>query len=299
MGLHRLLRNLRTFGPAGLPVGRAADRRDGEYASSASPVIVGGCGRSGTTLLRVMLDSHRNLCCGPESELLLPHKIRPHVLAERFDMPPRKLASLVSSSRSRGQFIERFFAEYAAAQCKPRWAEKTPANILHLDYLFEAFPSAKVVHMIRDGRDVACSLRTHPRHKVVNGQLVPRNTWNPLDECIGKWVDAVRAGQAYRGDERYMEMRYEELVAEPRSTLERLMQFLGEPWDEAMLQYDKVESTSRDVTKFPQNPEARRKVETRSVQRWRSDLSEADVAMFKAIGGELLVELCYERSMDW
>ena len=59
-----------------IPLPRAVDDRDSAYVSSRNHIVLGGCGRSGTTLARVILDSHPNICCGPESKIFLPRRIK-------------------------------------------------------------------------------------------------------------------------------------------------------------------------------------------------------------------------------
>jgi protein-tyrosine sulfotransferase len=269
------------------------------YMSAASPVIVGGCGRSGTTLLRVILDSHANICCGPESSLFLPLWPSARKLASRFEMPEREVAELMDACASQAEFVDRFFARYSERRQKPRWAEKTPRNILHLDYLFDHFPNARFVHMIRDGRDTICSLRTHPRHKVVDGQLVELNTRHPLGPCLDRWISNVSAGLKYRRDPRYIEIRYEKLVAEPRETLVRLFEFIGEPYDERVLEYHLLQGQSRDARHFPQNPEATQAMYTKAVARWRRDLSPEEILLVKREAGPLLRELGYAADDNW
>jgi hypothetical protein len=273
-------------------------RRSG-YTSTASPIIVGGCGRSGTTLMRVILDTHPRICCGPESHLFLPHLPASAKLARRFGLSEGNVAALVATSASQAEFIDRFFAHYAETREKPRWAEKTPRNVLHLDYLFEHFPNARFVHMVRDGRDTVCSLRTHPRHKVVDGQLVELNTRHPIRPCVDRWVTDVRAGLAFRGDPRYIEVRYEALVQQPRETLLRVFEFLGETFDERVLDYQREKSLSRDSVHFPQNPEATQAMYTRAVARWRRDLTEDEIALVKREAGPLLIELGYAADDRW
>ncbi len=270
-----------------------ADRLTGEYVSNANPVIIGGCGRSGTTLLRVMLDSHRNVCCGPESELFLPKLIRPQRLARYFDVPPAEFERLYRGVASRGEFIDLFFASYCHRTDKRRWGEKTPRNVTRLQYIFTLFPRARFINVIRDGRDVVCSLRTHPRYKVIDGRLVPANTRKPLEECITRWVHDVEASRPFWTDPRYMEVRYEDLVDDPGATLRRLLRFIDEPWDERMLRYHEVDSNSRDVTKFPQNPEATRPLTPDSIGRWQWELSAKELATFRRLAGSLLAELGY------
>lgn len=280
--------------------GVGAERwRQGPYTSMARAVIVGGCGRSGTTLMRVILDTHPNICCGPESQLFLPQRPSVPKQAKRFGLPEAEVRGLARRSRSQAEFVDEFFKRYCAKTGKARWAEKTPRNVHHLNFILEHFPEARFIHMIRDGRDTVCSLRTHPRHKVVNGELVKLNTWHPLEECIQRWVEDVTAGLHYRRDPRYLEVRYEELIAEPRQTLKRVFAFLEEEFDERVLTYHQVQSQSRDVVNFPQNPEATTAMYSSAISRWQRDLSPDEVLLFKRMTGPLLVETGYVRDTTW
>lgn len=279
--------------------GGNANFLDGNYVSDEACIVIGGSGRSGTTLLRVMLDSHRDICCGPESWLFIPNEIDTRTLARNFDIDHGKVEDMYQRACSRAEFIEHFFSEYCHVMGKRRWAEKTPRNIEQLGFIFRAFPRSRFVHIIRDGRDVACSLRTHPRFSLRDGKLIPTNTWKPLEKCIDRWTTAIRSSRDYRSDPRYLEIRYEDLVREPRSTLEKLLLPLGEPWDDRVLRYYETRSASRDVARFPQNPEATAPIKRDSIGRWKHDFSETDKAAFKQMAGELLIYLGYESSNDW
>ena len=276
--------------------------REKPYLSAAAPILIGGCGRSGTTLLRVILDSHPNLCCGPESNLFLvdkTHRLSLERIAFKFDLSVARVVEMEQASTSLAEFIDRFFAAYAAARGKPRWAEKTPKNVTALDFIIAHYPSAQFLHVIRDGRDVACSLRTHPRHKVVNDQLVPLNTRNPWQPGVLRWVEDVRAGLAYRSDPRYREIRYEDLVIKPEPTLRALFEFIGEPWHGSVLNFHAEHGSSRDVRRFPQNPEAIRPIYSDAVGRWRTEMTSSETEFFKVHGGPLLIELGYEADNSW
>lgn len=269
------------------------------YSSPARAVVVGGCGRSGTTLMRVILDTHPNLCCGPESELFLPRWPSSARLATRFGLDEPEVRTSLVQSRAQAEFIDRFFARYCRLRGRTRWAEKTPRNVLHLSYIFDRFPQARFIHMVRDGRDTVCSLRTHPRFKLVDGRLVPRNTRRPLERCIRRWVTEVRAGLEFRHDPRYLEVRYEDLVQRPRETLETVFAFLDEPFDERVLSFHQASGSSRDVQNFPQNWEATQPLYTRALSRWQTDLSREEIDTFKRMAGPLLVELGYVSDERW
>ena len=291
-------RFLRDFAAA-MGLGHTADSFAAAGSHSFSPIVLGGCGRSGTTVLRVMLDSHRRLCCGPESSLFRRRAVDPDWLADRFGFDRGEVRALRDAAPSRAAFIEAFADLCMRKAGKARWAEKTPRNIARIADIFRIFPAARFVHVLRDGRDVACSLRTHPRHKVVDGKLVPLDTWKPIAGCARRWVRDIEGSRRWWGDPRFHTVRYEDLVLDPRPVLERLMGFLGEDWDEAMLAHASVESPFRDATRFAQNPEALVAVNTASIGRWERDLDERDRRIFKRIAGPLLVELGYASDNRW
>jgi len=271
----------------------------GDHVSGEAPIIIGGCGRSGTTLMRVILDSHSQIACGPESNIFpSPHRLNPgspgaEKLGRKFDFSPEEMSHLLRTSSTRAEFAERFFDAYRQKAGKPLWADKTPRNIQVMPYILEHFPRARFVHVIRDGRDVVCSLRTHPRHRVIDGRIVKLDTWNPLEDCVQRWVTDVGDGLAYRGDPRYYELKYEDLVMHTEETLRRLLDFLELPWEPQVMSFHQVQSTSRDPVKFAQNPEATRPLQSSSIGRWKRDLSEADLARLLRACGPLLRQLGY------
>ncbi len=295
MGAPRFLRDL----AAVIGVGHSADSFAAASSASFAPIVLGGCGRSGTTLLRMMLDSHRRICCGPESSLFRRRAIDPDWLADRFGLDRGEVRAIRDAARSRPDFIEGFAGLCMRKAGKARWAEKTPRNISRIGEVFRSFPSARFVHMLRDGRDVACSLRTHPRHKVVDGKLVPTGTWKPIAGCARRWVRDLEGSRRWWGDARFHTLRYEDLALDPRPVLERLMAFIGEDWDEGMLAHAAADSPFRDATRFAQSPEALGAVSTASIGRWQRDLDSRDRHIFKRIAGPLLIELGYAKGDDW
>lgn len=283
---------------AALGIGRRADRFSGPRPGFA-PIVLGGCGRSGTTLLRVMLDSHPRICCGPESSVFRRRALDPDALADRFGLARGEVRAIDDAAPSRPAFIEAFAELCLKNAGKARWAEKTPRNISRIGAIFRFSPEARFVHVLRDGRDVASSLRTHPRHEVVDSRLVPLDTWKPLAACARRWRDDIESSRPHWNDPRFHTLRYEDLVRDPESVLRRLMTFLGEPWDDAMLAHAVADSPSRDVTRFAQNPEAIGAVNASSIGRWQRDLDARDRRIFKRIAGELLIEFGYAQDDAW
>ncbi len=190
------------------------------------PIFVVGCQRSGTTLLRLILDSHPNISCGPETRFLAD--------LEHLTGPSWERLSQYGFTRQywHGQVAAMFDAiksDYARRHGKPRWADKTPLYALSLGFIGQLFPTCQVIHLIRDGRDVVAS---------------HRDRWGYLSalKAVSKWpryVRAARAAGAAMAPGRYLEVRYEGLVSEPEKTLRELLTFLDEPWDPGVLEHDR------------------------------------------------------------
>jgi hypothetical protein len=189
------------------------------------PIFIVGCQRSGTTLLRLMLDSHPDISCGPETRFLSD-------LAKITTLHWTRMSNFGFDKdywhRSIAQFFETIQRDYAASRGKTRWADKTPRYALTLGFLDQLFPSCQVVHVIRDGRDVVAS----HRHRFGYRSAVK------AAEKWPRYIRAAREAGARLGPERYREVRYEALVADPKGTMQELLDFLGEPWDDAVLHHD-------------------------------------------------------------
>lgn len=264
-------------------------QRASRFVSQQSPVILGGCQRSGTTLLRVMLDSHPNIACGPECSLLTGGYL-PEKLARRFDISAADISSLRRQAQDHAHFVELFLADYAQRRGKQRWGEKTPQNIRHVAWIFAHWPNAKFIHVLRDGRDAICSIRTHPRFRIIDGEKIPTGILRPLEPCIRGWLRDTGAGLAWRGQPNYLEVRYEDLVNAPDATLKKICAFIGEDYSPALLRYHEQE---RDVTNFIANVAATKPVKTNAVGRWRSDLKPDELQLFQTLAGTRMAELGY------
>jgi hypothetical protein len=160
------------------------------------------------------------------------------------------------------------------------------------------FPDSPLVHVIRDGRDVVCSLLTM--------DWIDPKTRKPLDytrdarKAAEYWVRAVRAGRTAAQKpglaRRYMELRYEQIVTNPRPTLEQLFAFIDEPWDPAVLQFH---TQNRNLAGESSAEQVSRELYTSAVARWQRDLKPAHKSEIKEVAGDLLVELGYARDNDW
>lgn len=280
--------------------------RTARYRSRERHIVLGGAPRSGTTLLRKLLDRHPDICSGAETKLFVPAAFNLAWLAQAYAIPRTELEAMRRTAPSQAAFIDAFASRVLAASGKRRWAEKTPQNIRHLDWISEHFPSASVIHIIRDGRDVICSMRQHPDWRWVDGAwqkvLVPR----PLSWYAQRWLDDTTAGLARRGDAGYVEVRYEDLVADPVAALRGLCEAIGVAADDDWLR--QVSADDDDVGRagsgaegsgveaggVPGQPDYEGAVSDVSVGRWRTELSLDDQRDVERLCGSRLRELGYE-----
>jgi len=220
-----------------------------------APIFLLGCQRSGTTMLRLVLDSHSRISCGPETRFLTDMERivgRDWERLARFGFPREDWLRRIR------EFFGGIHADYAAGRGKARWADKTPLYALVIPFVIEVFPDAQIVHVIRDGRDVVVSHRKRFGY------------WSAV-KCVVKWPRYIRvaraAGRALPPG-RYHELRYEDAVREPEKTLRALFEFLDEPWEPGVLDYGDKE---HDVAeKYTVEAEKRRAAARTDAQIYRS-----------------------------
>jgi hypothetical protein len=272
-------------------------------------VFVVGCGRSGTTLLRLMLDAHPDLAIPPESHFLsrfgraldryeVPgggadrERLAADVLRTRtfaaWGVPEGDVLARVralSEPASFADVIDAVYTAYAEPRGASRWGDKTPRYVLDIPLFDRLFPGSRFVHIVRDGRDVAMSLRS-----------VRFGPNDPMS-AAGFWARRVRAGRrdgGALGGGRYHEVRYEALVADPDRELRAICDTIDLPWDAAMLEYlRRVDEALPDDRRSQHRHEDR--PPTAGLRDGRTEMPAADVAAFEAVAGDLLDELGYGR----
>lgn len=268
-------------------------------------MILLGVRRSGTTLLRVMLDRNPALAV-PDESYFVPQLARRHrgpVDPDAFVDDLRRLPTLLEwgvspdavAERLRpgltsGEAIAAVFETYAADRGKPRWGDKTPLYMQYLPLLERLFPDARYVHLLRDGRDAALSFLAVPAGIMTESWGYPRDAAG----FACQWATEVRAAHALSsrvGPSRYHELRYESLVTDPAAELRRVCGFAALDYDDDMLGYVGHTDSARKEhqRRLDEPPRA-------GVRDWRSEMSPADVAAFEAVAGDLLDELGYDVS---
>lgn len=216
------------------------------------PVFILGVPRSGTTLLRTLLDSHSQIACGPETPWLGGHQPRSVMrLWQALRDEPWGYCASYGMDRAvvdvaAGKFVAHLMQEYARSKGKARWAEKTPDNALYVDFLLALFPDARSIHLMRNGLDVAVSTSVVEEHRkgissflerfLGLGPGVPPVENNPFNALL-KWSHWDRLIERSLRRREHLDVNYERLVADPEGTLREVLGFIGEPFEPAMLDY--------------------------------------------------------------
>lgn len=277
--------------------------RVGESAHAVAPFFVVGSERSGTTMLRLMLNRHSRLCVPPESHFVTrlhdrfgtapPAAVFLEALAadDRFrewQLPLAAVALADDGPPSWARLFDAVFRAYAAARGKPRWGDKTPIYVTRVDTLRAIFgPRLKVVQIVRDGRDVVASMRGM--------------RWNrgSVWENARTWradVEKARADGRAAGPGVYHEVVYERLIDEPEATLRAVCAHLGEAYEPGMLAFYEDAASAIPAHRQRWHANTARPANDSAVGRWRQDLSPAEVALVEWAAGDLLHALGYPPS---
>jgi hypothetical protein len=273
------------------------------------PVFVGGCPRSGTTLLRTMLNSHPHLAVPHETRFLILAWRRRNLFGDltraenrryvarwildqpkgkisRIGIPPDELIeAFAAAPPTLGSLMAACFSKYAERDGKTRWGDKRPSYSQNLDALFAMFPDARFVNVVRDPRACAASMRRAWTHF---GRLASAvEVWERTDRTVQR---ALRKGPS----DRITEVRYEDLVADPQAALERLCGFLA--LDPAGIPDMLAYHTGGDLPTGPMHENAGKPVSTASLQRWTDDLDAPEIAFVEKVLADRLLHHRYEPS---
>jgi hypothetical protein len=260
-----------------------------------APFFLVGAGRSGTTLLRLILAGHSGIEIPPETWFILPlvqkfplrQELTPaevravvDIAVEDYRWPDMGIAAddfrqraLALAAPGLADIINLVYRHHLALTGKRRLGDKTPPYIEIVRELAILYPGAKFIHLVRDGRDVATSYI--------------ELKWHGGCRCYERnfdWTRALRFREAYRHselDRQILDVRYEQLVSEPEPTVRRICAFLGEAFQPGMLEWtertDRVPARERSI-----HPKLGRPLSQEAIGTWRSKLSAFECFIMEA-----------------
>lgn len=275
---------------------------------SRAPVFVVGCPRSGTTLLYHMLisaggfvnyrsESHVFNVLAPKYGSLDDRSSRQRFMQEwvrtgyfaRSGLKKELITRrVVEHARNWGDFLRLVMESMAARQEVDRWAECTPHHVLHLEEIAATIPDAVVIHMVRDGRDVALSMDRLAWIRPLPGDRSPTVMaagayWN--------WMLGAGRTALARSSVPSVEVRFEDLVLQPRKVLSGLGEFLDQELDYDRIQENAIGSVARPNSSFSQPEE--KVADFNPVGRWRESMTPEVREAFDEKFGARLEELGY------
>ena len=236
------------------------------------PIFIIGAMGSGSTLLRLILDSHPNIAIPRETGFMraynahqfIPYKWSGRNWAKRMGWTRKELDEELA------RFYDRIFMRNVERQGKQRWGDKTPYHTWHVDDMARLFPDAVFVGIVR-----------HP------GGCVGSN--------MNRWGHGVKqasyhysrynreiARQAARLGDRFAIVRYEDLVLQPEPLLRELLEWLGEPWSDDVLAHHTVQGARGGRVKVEGRSRVDEPIDTSRIAKWTTRMSEGQRATLQA-----------------
>lgn len=299
------------------------------------PIFIVGPGRSGTTLLRSLLSAHSRIAVTPETKFMARAEEwgLKHGAPDDFDafwshyttwLRFRDLG--VESERCR-ELVEMqgdysFAAVFRAVLCaygekvgKPRIGEKTPTHVRYLPYLLEWFPDARILVTQRDPRAVVASqLKTYwvsrkLQSRSVRDGMLTENRKQQIGHWARAWVaDFEVSLKPWRGDARFYTVNYERLVSNVEEEVRAIFAFLNEPFEPTVLTERNEETVPLPVTEGTDQDMAQWRrdhhlksmgdVSSDSLEKWKGELSRAEIAMIEGCCAEAMSTLGYAPSLS-
>lgn len=244
------------------PVYRFLGKRKESKHFSGDPIVIIAAPRSGTTLLLSILDAYPSIFSIPEQTYGLARwrEVKGKIIPDRLDR------------------IYREMLRHNIPETANRWCEKTPRHIKHIDNILKYMPEVKVIHIVRDGRDVVTS--RHPKHR-------PDDYW----VSVKRWTIDVAKGLEFMDHSQVLTVRYEDLIYKFEEEIQKISNHLNEDFVPSKAEWTKL--TSLKKSKHWKKPV--QNLYTKSIGRWKKPEHQKRVAEFmsnpKAV--ELMKKLKY------
>ena len=276
------------------------------------PIFIVGAPRSGTTLLQFRLRNHPRISLPTgESHFFIPlyrnqnnfgdlsqlENIR-SVLSAMYTQSPDFLDgdlhglkfntdNLAKQLHAEGRhtmpaIISGLFEKNAQGEGKSRWGDKTPYYAMHISKLIEWFPDAQIVHLIRDGRDVALSLFGRQHDFFVYNSYFAAEYW-------ATYVERGHTLGSHLESWQYLEMRYEDFLDNPEGSMKTLCNFLGEDYSDTLFDFQSTDDPGK-------TPLVHQPIKVDNAGKWRSKMTSRQIRAFESVAGTTLRQFGYELS---
>ena len=255
-----------------------------------SPVFIGGLMKSGTTLLRVLLGRHSNLYSGMEThwfsdDFLLNWQDSStkgqKLFRDLYDFPDEVYEEIKNESSNGIDFFSRLMNFCTVRAGKNRWIEKSPDNIIHSKLIHENWPDSRLIHVVRDYRDVYASWKRKGKYNI--------------DQFIENVKKISDNNSALIGTqtEFYIEIDYELLVRETSDSLRSVISHIGENWEDGLEKYEGDRTDFERLKKVTGQKSLTlesisKPIFTNAIGQWRNILDKNEVRKIENELGDLM-----------
>ena len=283
--IDRLLFNLSKENYSGWVLGnqlRAFYFGKAKYVSNESFIFIGGFPRSGTTLLRVMLEQHSDIA-GPGTEIFpfqeLHDKWR---LKEGFELSDKEIKELEKYKKDVILYTEKVAQLFKKKKKAKAVLFKHPKYMMFSEKVLKHFPNARFIHLIRDAKNATMSQRYW---------LLPEGKEWPYEWCCRQYVTYINRGRRIKNKAHYIETKYEDLVNNPIETMKKITDFLKlKPIPKKkILGYYK----RKDADKHKDHPDIGEPLKRENINKWKNKMSDENKKIFERITGRTYGELGY------
>lgn len=276
------------------------------------PLFILGNPRSGTSLFRIILNSHPNIVIPPESgftqwwfkkysnfnvqnlnnldpfldDLLNSKKI------ETYELKRSKLKEYIISQKPQDyqELCALVYLFYGSGKDVHIWGDKNNYYIHHIPLLLDLYPNSKQIHLMRDGRDVACS------YLEVSKNIDPNSTYFPdfpstIEEIANAWCRNVAKIMEGLSGTNHLTITYEELITNFKPTLLKVTEYLECDWSDSLLTYYNCNDEPTVTAKWKQK--TFKPIDSRGIGRYKKELTKEQISVFNEIAGSLLQNLGY------
>ncbi|MFQ5604268.1 MAG: sulfotransferase [bacterium] len=242
-----------------------------EKSKIFSPIFVVGCPHSGTSVMLAILDNHQNIIA-----VTMETKVFYKTSLEKI-------------------LIFRDWSKMTILAGKQRWAEKTPYHIEKINEILRYYPDARIILMLRDGRDVACSIK----YRV-----------NDFEFGVDEWLKWNRFGESFWSNKKVMVVKYESVVKHTHNSLSKIFAFLGEPYEAEMSELGN--KSRRWYSENIEKPSSRAREHHNDFRNWQINqplfdgsgkwilsMTDDERMLFKTKAGDLLLKYGYVNDNNW
>jgi len=276
---------------------------------TSPPFFIVGVPRSGTSLLAIILNNSSLVGIPPETHYfdyfyrkckslnnvkkfnVLFSKYLHSEYLKSFDFTNEDEEFLLrkrdKSELSHANILEELCLIYIKKNKKKMWGEKTPSHAENIDLLLNFYNDAKIVHIIRDPRDVILSLNKVPWGK---GGLISK---------INLWMRYIQISNNNRlNNKNYYEIKYEDLLTKPLDTIMGVCKFLKVPFENSMLDYYKAQNQNFNVEKEPWKIKTLEKIDSSNYNKWKNNMKPAQISLIQNLLNDEILNHGYELESD-